>query len=54
MVLVASYFFTTISRVSLFWAAFILTPPLGVWREVLPRPMSVNMPRWANAISDAI
>lgn len=29
LLLVAAYFWTSVSRVTLFWAAFILTRPLG-------------------------
>ena len=40
-VLVAAYFFTRISRVLLFWAAFILTRPLGATvGDFLDKPVS--------------
>src|SRR6202035_6119238 len=40
-VLAAAYFFTNVSRVSLFWAAFILTRPLGASvGDFLDKPVS--------------
>jgi uncharacterized membrane-anchored protein len=40
-VLAAAYFFTTMSRVFLFWAAFILTRPLGATvGDFLDKPVS--------------
>jgi uncharacterized membrane-anchored protein len=40
-VLAAAYFFTTLSRVFLFWAAFILTRPLGATvGDFLDKPVS--------------
>jgi uncharacterized membrane-anchored protein len=40
-VLAAAYFFTSVSRVSLFWAAFILTRPLGATvGDFLDKPVS--------------
>ena len=40
VVLAALYYFTTISRVALFWAAFILTRPLGATiGDFLDKPM---------------
>jgi uncharacterized membrane-anchored protein len=41
VVLAAAYFFTTVSRVFLFWAAFILTRPLGATvGDFLDKPVS--------------
>ena len=41
VVVVALYFFTGISRVLLFWAAFILTRPLGAMvGDFLDKPVS--------------
>ncbi len=41
LVLVAAYFWTSISRVFLFWAAFILTRPLGaVVGDFLDKPLA--------------
>jgi uncharacterized membrane-anchored protein len=41
VVIAALYFFTKISRVSLFWAAFILTRPLGATvGDFLDKPVS--------------
>ncbi len=42
-VLVALYLFTSVSRVSLFWAAFILTRPLGATLgDLLDKPFSAG------------
>lgn len=35
LVLVGAYFWTNVSRVLLFWAAFILTRPLGVLLDLM-------------------
>jgi len=41
LLLVAAYFWTRISRTTLFWAAFILTRPLGaVVGDLLDKPIS--------------
>jgi len=37
LVLAAAYYFTNVSRVFLFWAAFILTRPLG---DLLDKPIA--------------
>jgi uncharacterized membrane-anchored protein len=40
---VAAYYFTRISRTALFWAAFILTRPLGaVLGDFLDKPVSAG------------
>ena len=41
MLVVAAYYFTEISRTNLFWAAFVLTRPLGaVVGDFLDKPMA--------------
>lgn len=43
MILVAAYYWTRISRTTLFWAAFILTRPLGaVVGDLLDKPISAG------------
>lgn len=51
LVLVALYFFTSISRTALFWSAFVLTRPLGaVVGDFLDKPVAdggLNLDRYA-------
>jgi uncharacterized membrane-anchored protein len=54
-VLAAAYVFTTISRVSLFWAAFILTRPLGATvGDFLDKPTSDGGLAFSRPIASAI
>lgn len=51
----AFYFWTNISRVTLFWAAFMLTPPLGATvGDFLDKPMDKgpsHLPYWRLRLS---
>jgi uncharacterized membrane-anchored protein len=54
-VLAAAYCFTNISRVSLFWAAFILTRPLGASvGDFLDKPVSAGGLAFSRPIASAI
>jgi len=54
-VLAAAYFFTNISRVFLFWAAFILTRPLGASvGDFLDKPVSAGGLAFSRPIASAI
>jgi uncharacterized membrane-anchored protein len=54
-VVAAAYFFTNISRVSLFWAAFILTRPLGASvGDFLDKPVSNGGLAFSRPIASAI
>ena len=54
-VLAAAYFFTNVSRVSLFWAAFILTRPLGASvGDFLDKPVSAGGLAFSRPIASAI
>jgi uncharacterized membrane-anchored protein len=54
-VLAALYFFTSISRVFLFWAAFILTRPLGATvGDFLDKPLSDGGLAFSRPIASAI
>src|ERR1700724_8365 len=54
-VLAAAYFFTNISRVFLFWAAFILTRPLGASvGDFLDKPVSDGGLAFSRPIASAI
>jgi uncharacterized membrane-anchored protein len=53
--LAAAYFFTNISRVFLFWAAFILTRPLGASvGDFLDKPVSDGGLAFSRPIASAI
>jgi uncharacterized membrane-anchored protein len=53
--LAAAYFFTHISRVFLFWAAFILTRPLGASvGDFLDKPVSDGGLAFSRPIASAI
>jgi uncharacterized membrane-anchored protein len=53
-VVAALYFLTAVSRTTLFWAAFILTRPLGATLgDLLDKPLSsggLNVSRWAASL----
>jgi uncharacterized membrane-anchored protein len=53
-VVAALYFLTAVSRTALFWAAFILTRPLGATMgDLLDKPLSIgglNVSRWAASL----
>jgi uncharacterized membrane-anchored protein len=54
-VLTAAYFFTNVSRVLLFWAAFILTRPLGATvGDFLDKPVSAGGLAFSRPIASAI
>jgi uncharacterized membrane-anchored protein len=54
-ILAAAYFFTSISRVFLFWAAFILTRPLGASvGDFLDKPVSSGGLDFSRPIASAI
>lgn len=54
-VLALLYFWTKISRVSLFWAAFILTRPLGaVVGDFLDKPISEGGLAWSRYTATAV
>jgi uncharacterized membrane-anchored protein len=53
--LAAAYFFTNISRICLFWAAFILTRPLGASvGDFLDKPVSNGGLAFSRPIASAI
>ena len=53
--LAAAYFFTNISRVFLFWAAFILTRPLGASvGDFLDKPVSDGGLAFSRPLASAI
>jgi uncharacterized membrane-anchored protein len=55
VVLVALYFFTSVSRVVLFWAAFILTRPLGATvGDFLDKPVSHGGLAFSRPLASAI
>jgi uncharacterized membrane-anchored protein len=55
VLLAAAYFFTNISRVFLFWAAFILTRPLGASvGDFLDKPVSDGGLAFSRPIASAI
>jgi uncharacterized membrane-anchored protein len=55
VVLVALYFFTSVSRVFLFWAAFILTRPLGATvGDFLDKPVSHGGLAFSRPLASAI
>ena len=54
-VLAAAYFWTNTSRVFLFWAAFILTRPLGATvGDFLDKPVSDGGLAWSRPIASAV
>jgi len=54
-VIAAAYFFTTISRVLLFWAAFILTRPLGATvGDFLDKPLNQGGLNFSRPLASAI
>jgi uncharacterized membrane-anchored protein len=54
-VLAALFFFTKISRVFLFWAAFILTRPLGATvGDFLDKPVSDGGLAWSRPLASAV
>jgi uncharacterized membrane-anchored protein len=54
-VLAAAYFWTNTSRVLLFWAAFILTRPLGATvGDFLDKPLSDGGLAWSRPIASAV
>jgi uncharacterized membrane-anchored protein len=54
-IVVAFYFWTNVSRVGLFWAAFILTRPLGATvGDVLDKPVSEGGLAWSRPLASAV
>jgi uncharacterized membrane-anchored protein len=53
-VLAVAYFWTNTSRVFLFWAAFILTRPLGATVDFLDKPVSDGGLAWSRPIASAV
>jgi uncharacterized membrane-anchored protein len=54
-ILAAAYFWTSISRVLLFWAAFIVTRPLGATvGDFLDKPRSHGGLAWSRPIASAV
>ena len=55
LIVVAAYFWTKISRTKLFWAAFILTRPLGaVVGDFLDKPVSAGGLAWNRYAASAV
>src|SRR5436305_1738501 len=55
LVLAALYFTTNVSRVFLFWAAFILTRPLGATvGDFLDKPVSKGGLEWSRPLASAV
>jgi uncharacterized membrane-anchored protein len=55
VVVVGLYFLTNMSRVSLFWAAFILTRPLGATvGDFLDKPVSDGGLAWSRPLASAV
>jgi len=53
--LAAAYYWTTVSRVFLFWAAFILTRPLGATvGDLLDKPHSHGGLAWSRPLASAV
>jgi uncharacterized membrane-anchored protein len=51
----AAYFWTNISRVTLFWAAFILTRPLGATvGDFLDKPVNDGGLNWSRPLASAV
>jgi uncharacterized membrane-anchored protein len=54
-IIAAAYYWTSVSRVTLFWAAFILTRPLGATvGDFLDKPISDGGLNWSRPLASAI
>src|SRR5581483_6430937 len=55
VVVAALYFWTSVSRVTLFWVAFILTRPLGATvGDFLDKPVSDGGLAWSRPLASAV